>query len=122
MAIYLWINAALYLLLAIYCSLKPDVSAHALGYSALSPSGHSEYLVIYGGLQLGLALFFAMLTRDHDWQRLGIIFALCLYGPIVIFRIATIILYWPVQSLTLGVAGLETGLLLAAAILWWNYR
>lgn len=122
MAIYLWINAALYLILAIYCSLRLEGSARALGYSALSSSGHSEYLVIYGGLQVGLAVFFAVLARNQDWQRLGLVFALCLYAPIVLVRIASILHYWPVQKLTLGVAVLETVLLVAAAALWWTHR
>lgn len=122
MAVYLWTNAALYLLLAIYCTLRADAAARALGYSSLNASGQSEYLVIYGGLQLGLALFFGVLAREQGWHRLGILFALCLYLPIVLFRVASVIRYWPVQNLTLGVAGLEIVLLLVAAALWWSQQ
>lgn len=39
MAIYLWINAALYLIFAIYCSARPEASARALGYSGLQHAG-----------------------------------------------------------------------------------
>jgi len=122
MAIYLWLNAVAYLFLAIYCTVRADASARGLGYTSLNSSGQSEYLVIYGGLQFGLALAFALMARSHDLHRVGIQFALCLYVPIVVYRVITVLRFWPVQSMTLGVAALEVVLLIAAIALWWNQR
>ena len=59
MSIYLYVNAMPYLLSAICCTLAPSSSASNLGYVALSNGGRSQYLVIYGGLQLGLAIIFS---------------------------------------------------------------
>ena len=99
-AAYLWLNAALFLAFSAWCTLKPDSTAKALGYEALSRGGHSEYLVIYGGLQLGLAAAFALFAW-HSTQRVtGLAFALCLYGGIVIYRAATLWAYGPVPALT----------------------
>ncbi len=122
MAIYLWFNAVVYLLLAIYCTVRAADSARGLGYLSLNNSGQSEYLVIYGGLQLGLALAFAVFARTADLHRVGIQFALCLYAPIVLYRVITVIRFWPVQNTTLGVAALEVALLIAAIALWWSHR
>ena len=56
---YLYLNAAIYLLLAVWCTLAPARTAAAVGYASLTRSGQTEYLTIYGGLQLGLAFLFA---------------------------------------------------------------
>ena len=117
-AAYLWINAALYLVFAVMCVSNVTGTASALGYKTLSASGHSEYVTVYGGLQVGLAIFFAVAAYQPEWHRVGLLMALCLYAAIVIFRLASLVVNWPVQRMTLGVAALEVSLLLIAAGLW----
>ena len=85
-AIYLYINAALYLLFAVWCTVASDSTSTNLGYRVLSAGGRSEYLVIYGGLQLGLAVMFWLLARDSQYQRLGILISAAIYVPIVLYR------------------------------------
>ena len=75
---YLYLNAGLYLLLAIRCSLRWRETSRALGYTTLSHSGQSEYLVVYGGLQLGLAVGFLLLARDPVLHRFALMFATAL--------------------------------------------
>ncbi len=114
MAIYLYANSVMYLAFAAWVTLSPWRSAAAVGYEALSRSGKSEYLVVYGGLELGLAVIFAIMGSCAAWQRIGVILALCLYVPIVTYRIATVVKFWPVHPTTLWVGALEISLLLAA--------
>ncbi|MET0292047.1 MAG: DUF4345 domain-containing protein [Steroidobacteraceae bacterium] len=119
MSIYLWLNAALYLLFAVWCTASPWKTSANLGYETLTAGGRSEYLVIYGGLQLGFAAFFAITARgDLALQKLGVLFALCLYVPIVAYRLFTVAKFWPVPSMTLMVGALELGLLVAAVVLY----
>ena len=113
---YLFLNAALYLLFAIWCTVKPSSTAESIGYTTRNASGHSEYLVIYGGLQLGLAFFFAWLGAKPELHRTGAIFSLLFYAPIVLYRLATVAKYWPVSNLTLGTGALELGLLIGAML------
>jgi len=121
-AAYLWINAAIYLLFSLWCTFRPTQTAAASGFLALDNSGRSEYLVVYGGLQLGLAAFFALLAVTPDLHRLGLLFSLAIYVAIVAYRVVTVIVYRPVSSVTLGIAGLEVALLVAAFLLWWLRR
>ena len=116
-AIYLWLNAALYLLFAAWCTLSWQGTSRKLGYLSLSRSGQSEYLVIYGGLQLGLALFFAWTAWRPAMREAGLAFALFLYGGIVLYRVITVAMWWPVSGLTRVVAGLEIALLVGAILL-----
>jgi hypothetical protein len=113
---YFWLNAALYLLFALWCTFGKDQTAKASGYLELNNSGWSEYLVIYGGLQLGLAGFFAYLASNEAYFRVGVMFSIMLYIGIVIFRLTSIYAYWPVRKPTLVIAGMEVLLLIGALV------
>lgn len=117
-AAYLYGNAALYAVFAAWCTIARRSTSRNLGYEELSSSGHSEYLVVYGGLQLGLAAFFAYVASQPSLHRAGLVFALALYVPIVVYRAATVLAFWPVRGMTLGVAALEAVLLVAAIALY----
>ena len=114
--IYLWANAVIYVLFALWCTFKKDQTAKASGYLNLNASGWSEYLVIYGGLQFGLAFYFAYLAFHETLHQTGIIFAMLLYVPIVIYRVITIYHYRPVKRTTLAIGLMEILLLTGAAI------
>ncbi len=117
-AAYLYGNAALYAVFGAWCTLARRSTSQNLGYEQLSNSGHSEYLVVYGGLQIGLAAFFGYLASQSSLHRAGLIFALALYVPIVLYRVITVFSFWHVRSMTLGVAGLEVALLVTAIVLY----
>ncbi len=121
-AIYLYANAALYAAFALWITLSPWKTSVAIGYESLTSSGRSEYLVVYGGLQLGLAAFFALLAVNVQMHRLGLLFSVCLYVPIVLYRLITVGRFWPVESTTLIVGALEVVLLVAAIALLVAYR
>lgn len=117
MRAYLLANAALYALFAVWCTIKPASTATSLGYLTRNAAGESEYLVIYGGLQFGLAAFFWWTARETSTYATGLVFALCLYAPIVVYRVITVIKGWPIPGLTLSVAALEIGLLVWGLLL-----
>lgn len=117
---YLLLNAVLYFLLVLWCTFKHGQTSKASGFAVLDNSGHSEYLVIYGGLQLGLAIFFAYLASSESLHRTGIMLSLMLYLPIVIYRIITVIVYSPVSVITLGTGALEAVLLIGALVLFFK--
>jgi len=56
--IFLAIVGAAYLVLAGWCALMPDKTSRAVGFSLQTGSGQSEFLTVYGGLQLSLGLAF----------------------------------------------------------------
>jgi len=118
-SVFLYFNALLYAVFAAWCTLAPRRTAEAMGYTSVSSSGQSEYLVVYGGLQLGLAMFFLICARSGE-LRLGLLLALALYVPIVAYRLVTLARFWPVGGTTLVVAALEVTLLLASIALWFG--
>lgn len=118
-ALFLYANAALYLLFAAWCTVGMSRTAPAMGFTALTHGGRSEYLTIYGGLQVGLAIAFWMLARNANWHGPGILFAIALYAPIVLFRLISMARFWPVETVTLCTAVLEVVLL--AIALWLHF-
>lgn len=120
-AIYLWINAVLYGLLALWCTLLPARTSSAVGFIELSNSGHSEFAVIYGGMQFGFAFLFGWAALSGNF-RFGLVFALSIYIPILLFRIVSVMHFWPVSSVTLATGALEVLLTAAAILLWFNSR
>lgn len=116
-SIYLYLNAAIYLVFSIWCSVAASGTSQALGFISLNPSGRAEYLTVYGGLQLGLAIIFGWTAWSGE-LRFGLVVALALYAPIVLWRIAGVSMNWPVANGTLYVAVLELTMLMAAIALW----
>ncbi|MBL8299831.1 MAG: DUF4345 domain-containing protein [Rhodanobacteraceae bacterium] len=114
---YLLINAVLYAAFALASSLVPERIAAALGFT-LDAQGRVEFLTVYGGLELGLAAFYAWTVyAGPEPQRTGLVFSLFLYAGLVIYRLAGILRYGVPGTTMLAVAGLELFLLLAALAL-----
>lgn len=103
-AAYLWINAGLYLLFAIWCATRPQQTSRSLGYEQLSPAGRGEFLSIYGGLELGLAAIFAALAWRPELHKLGLWLGVLLYGGIVPFRAYSLWCYRIRDRTVLGLA------------------
>ncbi|HET9034348.1 MAG TPA: DUF4345 domain-containing protein [Dokdonella sp.] len=120
-AIYLWVNAVLYALLALWCTLMPAQTSQSIGFVEMSSSGQSEYAVIYGGMQFGFAFLFAW-TAISGNHRFGLVFSLALYIPILLFRIISVAHYWPVSTTTLATGALEIVLTTCALLLWSRQR
>lgn len=117
--VYLAINALMYAVFAIWCTLAPQKTAAAVGFDFRSGSGRSEFVTVYGGLELGLALFFALAALRGEIQVAGLLFALCLYGAIVPFRAFALVSVPGIERTTYFIAALELVLLIAAVALWY---
>jgi hypothetical protein len=116
--LYLSVNAALYVVFALICTFRARGTADALGYALPKPEGVSEYLTVYGGLQWGLALFFAWAAYTGS-ERAGVMLGLFLYAAIVLYRSVTLAMLRPAGGMIYAVAGLELMLLLGALAIWW---
>ncbi len=117
---YLWLNAVLYAVFALWCTFARESTAQSIGYLSRSNAGNSEYLTVYGGLQWGMAVMFATLAAHAAPASLAASIAVGLYVPIVAYRWITIARFAPVGSLLKGVAVMETLLLAGALALWFT--
>lgn len=114
---YLILNAVVYAGLAALCTFRDESSAHGCGYTKLTPGGRSEYLTVYGGLQMGVALAYFCAALNPAFVRPAILFSVCLYAPIVLYRVITVLAFKVRAPVTLGTGALEVFMLGFAIVL-----
>lgn len=89
--IYLAFNAVVYLGLGAWCTLVPDGTSRAIGFEFTKAAARSEYITVYGGLEVGFGLFFALAAWHEPTRQAGLLFALLTYGCLALFRMGTLI-------------------------------
>ena len=121
-AMFLGFQALLYVALAAWCTLAPDGTSKALGFGLTNGSARSEYITVYGGLELGMGIFFLLTALNPDWRRMGVLFALCTYGCLALFRLGTLIFVPDVGTFPKLMIGLEATMTVLAALLFFGAR
>ncbi|MBL9088372.1 MAG: DUF4345 domain-containing protein [Planctomycetia bacterium] len=115
---YLAFNAVLYAVLGLWCALAPGTTSTFVGLAPVGAAGASEWLAVYGGMQLGFAAWFGLAAARPAHRASGLAFAALVYGGIVALRTTAVA---RVGFEALGNArfayGLELGLLAAALVL-----
>lgn len=115
--LYLIVLTVLYAAFAAWSTFKPRTTANSLGFDLQSPSGVCEFIVVYGGLELGLALFFALGAFRESAELPALWLALLLHTALVAFRLVIILTTSGLSSTIFAIFGLEALLAVAAAIL-----
>lgn len=115
---YLLVNAVLYILFAVWCTLAPEKTASFLGLTFRSGSGKSEFITVYGGLEFGVAVFFLVAALRPEFRSAGLLFAILFYGGLVLWRIPTLLVIAGVERQTYLFAAAEGLLLLSGLALW----
>ncbi len=120
--IYLWFNAVLYVAFGVLCTLRYASTTRAQGFLELDNNGRCEYLAVYGGMEIGFAVFYALCALKAEWRGVGILFSLCIYGGIVAWRLTSFAFLTGINTTTKTIAGLEVALLVCAAALFFQTR
>jgi hypothetical protein len=117
---YLLFNAAAYIGFALWCTFAPEKTASAIGLQFRSGSGKSEYITVYGGLEMGVAAFFLIAGLMPKYQEAGLLFGLLFYAGLVIFRAYSFATVPGIERMTYYFAASELVLGLIAAGLWFS--
>lgn len=116
--IYLWLNAVMYLGLGVWCTVAPDTTSKSLGYGLTKPGARSEYITVYGGMEFGMGVFFLLCALNDAWRDAGLLFGLCLYAGLALWRVYTFLTVDGITGFPRIAIVLEIGLFVAAIILW----
>lgn len=118
--IFLTIVGLAYIVLAVWCSWLPTTTSNAVGFTLQPGSGQSEFLTVYGGLELALGLVFLWPLVRPSETAYALFLCLLIHGCLVAFRTTGFILYTGIPTTTYGLAATEWIIFLGAAGLSWK--
>ena len=116
--VFLAIVGIAYLVLAVWCALKPGQTSNSVGLTLQPGSGQSEYLVVYGGLQLGLGLLFLWPLLQHETERTVLLACVLIHASLVLMRLISLMIYPGIQTTTYALAVVEWAIFLGSL---WRY-
>jgi len=115
--IFLGLVGLVYLYLAAWCSLKPEQTSQLVGFELKPGSGQSEFLVIYGGLELALGLVFLWPLLRPEQLKSMLLVCLIVHACIVTFRSISFGMYSGIQPMTRSLAFYEWLIFIGSAVL-----
>lgn len=118
--IFLAFNGVLYLALAAWCTVAPHKTASAIGFGIDDPSAKSEYLTVYGGLELGMGLFFLLCAWRSGLVEAGLWFALLSYAALGVYRLTTVTTMGGLSSFIYTMAVVEPVMAGVSGVLLWR--
>lgn len=83
-------------------------------------AGQSEFLTVYGGLELALGIAFLWPLYRPAEVTLPLLLCLLIHGCLVAFRTAGFVLYSGIPPTTFALAATEWIIFIGAAILYWR--
>ena len=115
---FLGFVGAVYLVLAIWCAALPDSTSQAVGFTLRPGSGESEYYVVYGGLQLALAIAFLWPLRRPEDTSDALRLCCLIHGCLVLFRAGSLLRFPGIGTTTYALATGEWLILIGAIVVW----
>ncbi len=109
---------AMYIALAVWCSVQPERTSNTVGFQLRPGSGQSEFLTIYGGLELALGLAFLAPLVRQEYLPYSLLLCLIVHASLVAFRSAGFLMFSDIARTTYYLAAAEWGLLLIVAWRW----
>jgi hypothetical protein len=118
--VFLGVIGLLYLGLAAYCAIAPSKAAETVGFELKGGSGRSEFLTVYGGLELGMALVFLLPAVSGRTTREALLACLVIHACLVLTRGASFAMFDGIRSSTYKLAAGEWAIFLASLAMWWK--
>ncbi len=120
MKIYLTVVGLVYLSLAVWWAVAPAQTSAKVGFALEGGSGRSEFLAVYGGLELGLALVFLMPLVFDRSTAFALVSCVLIHGGLVLCRSAGFALFSGIGSTTVRLAIGEWVILLTGLACWYQ--
>lgn len=114
--IFLYVAAAFYLLFAILYMVFPLTLAGAMGVTTADSTGIIDIRAVYGGFQLGLAIFLFWSAGADEWTYPGLLITVLTTGGIFVVRLVSMLIAWEIGNHWIGLL-IEAIVVLMATVL-----
>ena len=82
----LWASAIVFLLIGLYFLLMPDRATAAIGVQMTNATGRTDIMATYGGMMLGMAVFFTWTALSASRYEAGLWCVLVVYAGLALGR------------------------------------
>ena len=106
-----------YLGLGLWCAVLPERSSDAVGFTLQPGQGQSEFVTVYGGLEVGLGLVFLWPVLSREDITVALRTCLLVHLGLVIFRTIAFSRFSGFETTTYALATTEWLILLTSAAL-----
>ncbi len=110
----------LYIGLGAWCSLDPDTTSEAVGFSLMFGRGQSEFLTVYGGWEAAMGIIFLLPLFQRHWLPYALQVCVIMHGCLVVFRGVSFLLFDAAEGMTLQLAIGEWIIFVASFYLFMN--
>lgn len=111
-----------YIGLGIWCAVAPEKTSKAVGFALQPGQGQSEFLTVYGGLEVALGLLFLWPLYKREEVAFPLFACLVVHGCLVLFRTIGFFIYTGFETTTYGLAGLEWAIFLFTVALFYSLK
>lgn len=111
-----------YIGLGIWCAVAPEKTSRAVGFALQPGHGQSEFLTVYGGLEVALGLLFLWPLCKREEVVFPLFACLLVHGSLVVFRTIGFFIYTGFGTTTYGLAGLEWVIFLFTVVLFFSLQ
>lgn len=119
---YLALVGLLYVGLGLWCAVAPQKTSAVVGFTLQPGGGQSEFLTVYGGLEVALGLLFLWPLYKQEDLAFPLAACVVVHGCLVLFRSIGFIAFAGIPSATYTIAAAEWVLFLSSAGLWFWRR
>lgn len=116
---FLAVTSLLYIGLGIWCTVAPATTSQKVGFERIGEAGRSEFVTVYGGLEVGLGLVFAAFAWKPKTVGYGLLACLLIHGALVAFRTGSFLHYDAMRGMVLQLAIGEWLIFLTSLGLYW---
>ncbi|MDA7527812.1 DUF4345 family protein [Planctomicrobium sp.] len=109
-----------YIGLGLWCAIAPQKTSKAVGFDLQAGQGQSEFLTVYGGLEVALGILFLWPLYRSEEVAFPLFACLVVHACLVLFRTIGFFMYTEFETTTYFLAAIEwiiflgtTGLLLS---------
>ena len=114
--VFLALVGLMYIGLSLWCSFSPAVTSEKVGFELKGGTGQSEFLTVYGGLELGMALIFLLPLVRNDMLFSSLLACILIHACLVVFRTISFFLYSEIAPMTYQLAAGEWIILILGLI------
>ncbi len=118
--IFLSFVGGLYVLLGLWCAVLPERASKTVGFELRPGSGESEFLTVYGGLEVAMGLIFLWPWIRSGETEFALRACLIIHACLVLFRSIGFVMFRGIDPSTYKLAAGEWIILLSSATLYWR--